>query len=670
MFLSIIKLILALSSLFFIGYPFSYLLLIKSRNAASESEAYHRYRIIYGRTLMAIISFYLGALIAAIYLIVVSLLGINYDLIQIVVFSLLFFVYSLVLMIRHRRNLSSVSGFLDSNIENVNFLGRIGRKKKDKQNYEQLTLHKSVIDSRISSFKKNIKNSKKTGRIINPILIIMIIANILIVLFFALLFPIRFWDAISCWSLKAKAFFIDKNMLDFFVKHDYYFSAMSYPPFLSLIQTWIYLWTGSINENLVKVIFPIFYSSGIFLVFNFFKKKFNETISLILAFIFATIPMIVDHGYIEYSNMLFSIILLIAVYFFSSFISNEVAEINKCVDKKKNIIEKVKMYIFEHQHSMVLELKIYDSVESVFKNKYPDDFGLGEKFGKNSYENNIRSENVRSAMNRYDSEKGTKVGLLKIDRLRKYSHLYLSAIFFGILALTRSEGIFYCVLFLVINLSVYFYGLTQKIILKNKFKKVLISIAEPLRDDEIKEWQNSISGKFIRNGDPPLVHLKLFFKKIFYPVLILFVIYLPWLIFKLKLSLPFMSDEWRKALSLPVNAEFISEGFKRAASGFLMEFIYSPFDSTKAFFGSFYGPVLMILAMLFFIAIKKIFTNGGLVFFLFVIMVLLTSFISIIFVPDFEGSLERYILPAFPLAYYWILSNTFKIKPKNGIIKA
>jgi len=140
--------------------------------------------------------------------------------------------------------------------------------------------------------------------------------------------------------------------------------------------------------------------------------------------------------------------------------------------------------------------------------------------------------------------------------------------------------------------------------------------------------------------------------------------------FKLELGLPFISSEWQKSLGSFVNAEFLSSGFKRAVSSFLIEFIYSPFDSTKAFFGSFYGPVLIILFILFFVTIKKAFTNGGIVIFLFILTVLLTSFISIIFVSDFEGSIERYVLPAFPLAYYWILSNTFKIKAENGLIKS
>ncbi|MCX6346326.1 MAG: hypothetical protein NTZ89_00015 [Actinobacteria bacterium] len=208
MILNILRLIPALASLFFIGYPFAYILLVKSRNAASEAEAYQRYRIIYGRILLFIISFYIGALISGLYLMFISLIGKKYSFLQVVIFSSLFFIYSVIIIIRHRRRLSSVSGFAYINIENVKFLSR-GKQKYEKDKiYEQLTLNKEYAPSNRLSLKNKLKYTEKITSALNPVFIILIIINILIVVFFALLFPIRFWDAISCWSLKAKAFFI------------------------------------------------------------------------------------------------------------------------------------------------------------------------------------------------------------------------------------------------------------------------------------------------------------------------------------------------------------------------------------------------------------------------------------------------------------------------------
>src|SRR5450830_307835 len=128
MILNILRLIPALASLFFIGYPFAYILLVKSRNAASEAEAYQRYRIIYGRILLFIISFYIGALISGLYLLFISLIGKKYSFLHVVIFSSLFFICSVIIIIRHRRRLSSVSGFAYINIENVKFLNR-GKQK-------------------------------------------------------------------------------------------------------------------------------------------------------------------------------------------------------------------------------------------------------------------------------------------------------------------------------------------------------------------------------------------------------------------------------------------------------------------------------------------------------------------------------------------------------------
>ncbi|MHB1347259.1 MAG: hypothetical protein ACYCXK_07200, partial [Candidatus Humimicrobiaceae bacterium] len=526
-FLSILRLAAALGSLFFIGYPFAYLLLVKSRNAASESEAYQRYRIIYGRILLLIISFYIGALISSLYLMTVSLIGKRYSFLQVVVFSSLFFIYTIIVIIRHKRRLVSVSGFSHLNIENVNFLGRARQKIEKDRIYEQLTLDREPLSSKIISFKNRLRYKNITELTLNPIFIILIIINILIVVFFAILFPIRFWDAISSWSLKAKAFFIDSTMTDFYLKHDYSFSAFSYPPFLSLIETWIYIWIGKIDENLVKIIFPVFYSSGILLVLNFFKKKFSRTLSLILAFIFAAIPIIVDHGYIEYTNLLFSIILFIAVYFFSSFISNEIVEISNCSDKKKSIIEKMKMYVYERQNQITLDFKLHDDIESVFNSTNADTSSLNEKLDSNLNKN----FQGQPKQEHRDLKEKKNPEALRIDKLRKYSHLYLSTIFFAILALTRSEGLFYCGLFIIISLTVYIYGLVKKSLLKNRFRRVLVNICDSLYNEKNIEWWNKINGKFIRNGDPPKVHLNLFLKKVFSPALLIGVIYLPWLLF-------------------------------------------------------------------------------------------------------------------------------------------
>ncbi|MHB1377377.1 MAG: hypothetical protein ACYCXB_08150, partial [Candidatus Humimicrobiaceae bacterium] len=183
----------------------------------------------------------------------------------------------------------------------------------------------------------------------------------------------------------------------------------------------------------------------------------------------------------------------------------------------------MKMYIYERRNQITLDFKIHDNIESVFKNGSSESSSLNEKLNNNLN----RSSSSQAKLGNADLDENKTSGVLKIDKLRKYSSLYLGTIFFGILALTRSEGIFYCALFLIISVAVYIYGLVKKSILKGRFRKVLISIGDSFYSDRNSDWWKSISGKFIRNGDPPLIHLTLFLKKIFSPILLLVIIYLP-----------------------------------------------------------------------------------------------------------------------------------------------
>lgn len=704
LFLDLLKLILALASFVFIGYPFSYLLIVRSKLAASDIEAYTRYKIIYGSLLNIIISFYIGSLISVIYLLILSLIGINFSFWNVLTFSSIFFLISITIFTRYKKRLFDILKISSSSIENVYFLkpkeqrylkrifahikffknktkdtDKSEDKKENKAqdednenlNYEQLSFKKPNFRERFIGATRN----PKLRNLLKTLIILLIAINFLVVLFFAFLFPIRFWDAISCYSLKAKAFFIDKNIFNFFENYNYTFSHNSYPPFLSLIETWIYLWIGSINENLVKLIFPTYYLSAIFLIFTFFKKKFGEILSLILAFVFGAIPIIVDHGYIEYNNFLFSIILFVAVYFFSTFISNEISEINEFTTKKQDMIKTVKDYFNERRNFLSFDLKVYNDVDSIFRSK-----SLDKDISKDAKDANKNARNLDYLKN---------LNSLKIDKYRKYSHLYLSAVFFGILLLIRSEGVFYAGLFLIINIIVYLFGFTRRAMVKRKFKKVLVSFDESFYENKNNLYGNTananinlknnainsyilsaksrkarkiIDAKFIKNGDSFSLNFKIFMKKIFLPIFIIILTYLPWYLSKLKISLPFLSPEWQKALQNGFSLESFLSGAKRAFFAFTIEGVYSVYDSTRAFFSSFYGAVLIILFILFLTTLKKAFTNGGTVFFLFIALVLISTFISIVFVPEFEGSIERYILPAFPLSYYWIMSNTFKVK--------
>ncbi|MCL5072329.1 MAG: hypothetical protein M1308_15785 [Actinobacteria bacterium] len=233
--MDLIRLLSAIISLFFTGYVPVYFLLLKNNSSALK------FRSIPGRVFIFFISFYTGMLIASIYLAVLSIADFKYSLANISIFSTVFFIASIYLFIRKELLIS--------------------KNKSGKG-------HDIGIECGNSKEYKTKEKENICKRIIFYIFVILIFINFLAVLFFALLFPIRFWDAIASWSLKGRAFFIDGSIIPFFKNHDYQFAHLSYPLYLPLMQAWVYAWMGKINENLVKVIFPFFYLSGLYILYS------------------------------------------------------------------------------------------------------------------------------------------------------------------------------------------------------------------------------------------------------------------------------------------------------------------------------------------------------------------------------------------------------------------
>jgi hypothetical protein len=396
---------------------------------------------------------------------------------------------------------------------------------------------------------------EKTGKlflVFQAIFAFLIFINFCVVAFFTFLFPIRFWDAISCWSLKGRAFFIDGSVTAFYTQHQYGFTHLTYPLYISLSQTWIYIWLGEINETLVKAIFPLFYLSLIFIVYYLLRKEVIRLYAIISVFILSTLPVIMDHGYFEYTNLIFSVILLLGVYFF---------------------------YVY-----------ILDSSES-HRNDNRQNQNTGNKFLNN---------------------------------------LVISAIFFTILISIRSEGILFLIIFLIIN-TVYNLSVLAGRVSYNRRNKVLAAAVS-----------------------------------ILLPAATVLLLMAPWTILQAKLNISGASTEWVPVIAgLKNGLKDIFNG-SLASGAFLGEFLFSKFDSARAFLGSSYGISWIVLAVMAIFNIKKLFKSFNWIFFVFLSAGFIALFISLGFIPEFAWSTERYMLHLFPLAYFWImrpyLSSTISLK--------
>ena len=477
-----------------------------------------RYRGFSGRAYIFFISFYTGIFIVSLYLIILSLLGFKFSLLNISIFSSVFFILSLILHIRKEKIVKRIPAEIGMDIKKAVELG------------EQFT-------------SKKFLNNKKLINSIFSIVILFICLNVFIVIFFTFLFPIRFWDAISCWSLKGRSFYIDGNITTFFTEHNYEFSHQSYPLFLPLAQTWIYVWLGKIDETAVKVIFPFFYLSLIFIFYYLFRERLNRIFSSVLVFLLCSLPIIMDHGYMEYANLIFSIVLFLGVYYFYSYVS---------------------------------------------------------------------------------------------DQYRNKKHLVVSTLFFVILIQIRSEGMLFLALFLIVNLSYNIFLIYRKFKVRGR---TIIAVRKFRYLAEILT--------------------------ILIPIALSVFLSVPWFLLKFRLGIPAISIEWAelfKNFHMTGNsiAEIFSSG--RAFKAIAGEIIYSSYDSTRAFLGSSYGVVWVVLIVIFVINFKKSLINSNWIFPLFAIAGFISVFISIGLIEEFAWSIDRYVLHLFPLIYFWIFYN---ITPYN-----
>ena len=165
----------------------------------------------------------------------------------------------------------------------------------------------------------NMISSVKNKRNIVLLSLLTVGTVLLGLLFYAAIYwaravPITFWDSISAWSFKAKAFFIDGALDNFFNNYDYSFTHNSYPLAFSLAQSFIAVAAGGFSDVAVKMIFPFIYvlfgitaSSALIRGKSLMKVVF---IVIMSAFLLST-PVVFDHSYIEYPNLLFALCVVI-----------------------------------------------------------------------------------------------------------------------------------------------------------------------------------------------------------------------------------------------------------------------------------------------------------------------------------------------------------------------
>ena len=118
-----------------------------------------------------------------------------------------------------------------------------------------------------------------------------IIFEILYAFFRALIKPIEAYDAIAMYAMRSKIFYLSKSIPhDFFYNLSTLFPHPDYPLNLPLSETFVYLFLGNLNDQMVKVIFPLFFIAILGILYFAVRRLSGRTSALLCTFALATVP--------------------------------------------------------------------------------------------------------------------------------------------------------------------------------------------------------------------------------------------------------------------------------------------------------------------------------------------------------------------------------------------
>ena len=132
--------------------------------------------------------------------------------------------------------------------------------------------------------------TKRFG-LLDALLSFGIVFEVFYAFFRALMKPIESYDAIAIYAIKSKIFFLARSIPhDFFAGLVNSFPHPDYPLNIPLAQDFTYLCMSNLNDQLVKIIFPIYFVCILTILYFAVRRFASRTYALIFTFILATIP--------------------------------------------------------------------------------------------------------------------------------------------------------------------------------------------------------------------------------------------------------------------------------------------------------------------------------------------------------------------------------------------
>ena len=160
-------------------------------------------------------------------------------------------------------------------------------------------------------------NSCKNGifniSFLRDMLIFCLAAEIAFTFFRAMIKPVEAYDAIAIYGIKSKIFYLAGSIpKGYFSSICGAFPHPDYPLNIPLLETYVYLFLGRLNDQLVKIIFPLYYIAALGVFYYAVRRFAGRIYALVFTFLMASVSQFSSYGANAYAD------LPMAYYYFTS----------------------------------------------------------------------------------------------------------------------------------------------------------------------------------------------------------------------------------------------------------------------------------------------------------------------------------------------------------------
>lgn len=133
----------------------------------------------------------------------------------------------------------------------------------------------------------------------------------------ALYWPVFYWDAMTAYDSRALFFFKEGLMTT--VSQNLSWQFHPYPPFTSLAHTYFYL-LGAVNP---KILYTLIYATLLITMYFSLRSKASRLVSLILVFLLAVNPFVLEHAAAAYTNLSYTFFLAMGTIYLIRFFESK-----------------------------------------------------------------------------------------------------------------------------------------------------------------------------------------------------------------------------------------------------------------------------------------------------------------------------------------------------------